>query len=83
MRNLRGTIKDILDKMTNDDNLEGRIVRDQLAWTGFIIGAVGGVAYSLIERDSDIITNSSIGAIFGAGLFYCIGTVVKNIQEYI
>ena len=70
--------------MTQDKNLEGRTLRDRIAEIGLLVGTVGGFVYGLATRDSEgasMIQSIGTGAIGGAGLSYCVGTIVKPIYE--
>ena len=70
--------------MSQDKNLEGRVLRDRIAEIGFVVGAIGGVVYGLATNDNEgvsLIQSIGAGASGGAGLAYCVGTIVKPIYE--
>jgi len=70
--------------MSQDENLEGRILRDRIAEIGFTAGIVGGFVYGVITRDNEgasLIQSIGKGAIGGIVIAYGMGTLIKPIYE--
>ena len=70
--------------MSQDKNLEGKILRDKIAEIGLVVGTIGGFVYALVTNDTEgalLIQHIGTGATGGAGSAYCLGTVIKPIYE--
>ena len=72
------------NKMNQNKDLEGRIIRDDIAEVGLIAGTAVGFVYGLAAQDTEgvsLIQTIGKEAINGAGLAYIAGTVVKAIYK--
>lgn len=77
-----------MPKENLEENLEGRLLRDRIAEISWVVGSAIGGIYALITQDNEgasfvqrVLHGLGMGAIYGVGAGYTIGTIAKLIYE--